>query len=103
MTLDCGRVVGKRTPIDGGARSTEGAARARRGAQGATRRAMRLIHGYRDLDPQDRGAAAAIGNFDGVHRGHRVLIEDARKAASAAGAPLGVITFEPHPLSLIHI
>lgn len=58
---------------------------------------MRLIHGYRDLAPEDRGASAAIGNFDGVHRGHQVLIDDARKARGASGAPLGVITFEPHP------
>lgn len=58
---------------------------------------MRLIHGFRDLAPEDRGASVAIGNFDGVHRGHQVLIDDARKAGRAAGAPLGVITFEPHP------
>ena len=58
---------------------------------------MRLIHGYRDLAPDDRGASAAIGNFDGVHLGHQVLIGDARKARASSGAPLGVITFEPHP------
>lgn len=58
---------------------------------------MRLIDGYRDLLPGDRGASAAIGNFDGVHRGHQVLIGDADKARRARGAPLGVITFEPHP------
>lgn len=58
---------------------------------------MRLIEGYRDLDPGDRGASAAIGNFDGVHRGHQVLIGDAERARKGTGAPLGVITFEPHP------
>jgi riboflavin kinase / FMN adenylyltransferase len=58
---------------------------------------MRLIEGYRGLKAGDRGASAAIGNFDGVHRGHQVLIGDAAKARSATGAPLGVITFEPHP------
>jgi riboflavin kinase/FMN adenylyltransferase len=58
---------------------------------------MRLIEGYRDLAPGDRGASAAIGNFDGVHRGHQVLIRDAASARRAADAPLGVITFEPHP------
>ena len=58
---------------------------------------MRRIEGYRDLAPEDRGASAAIGNFDGVHRGHQVLIGDADKARRATGAPLGVITFEPHP------
>jgi riboflavin kinase / FMN adenylyltransferase len=58
---------------------------------------MRRIEGYRDLAPEDRGSSAAIGNFDGVHRGHQVLIGDALKARAASGAPLGVITFEPHP------
>lgn len=56
---------------------------------------MRIIAGYQNLDPQDRGASVAIGNFDGVHRGHQVLIDDARKAAG--DAPVGVVTFEPHP------
>jgi riboflavin kinase/FMN adenylyltransferase len=58
---------------------------------------MRLIEGYRGLLAGDRGASAAIGNFDGVHRGHQVLIADAEKARGPTGAPLGVITFEPHP------
>lgn len=44
-----------------------------------------------------RGAAAAIGNFDGVHLGHLAVIDLARAAAQKAGAPLGVMTFEPHP------
>jgi riboflavin kinase/FMN adenylyltransferase len=44
--------------------------------------------------PQDaRGASAAIGNFDGVHLGHRAVIDRARRP----GAPLAVLTFEPHP------
>lgn len=56
---------------------------------------MRIITGYRGVDAAARGASAAIGNFDGVHRGHQALIDDAR--GSADGAPVGVITFEPHP------
>ena len=56
---------------------------------------MRIFGGYDGLEPALRGASAAIGNFDGVHRGHQVLIEDAR--AAARGAPVGVVTFEPHP------
>ena len=45
----------------------------------------------------DRGASAAIGNFDGVHLGHQAVIDVARAEARRLGAPLGVVTFEPHP------
>lgn len=41
-----------------------------------------------------RGASLAMGNFDGVHLGHRAVIDAAR---AACDAPLGVLTFEPHP------
>ena len=58
---------------------------------------MRIIRDTVFIDPADRGAAAAIGNFDGVHIGHRSVIDLTRKAAAAAGAPLGIMTFEPHP------
>ncbi|MDF1717575.1 MAG: bifunctional riboflavin kinase/FAD synthetase [Antarcticimicrobium sp.] len=56
---------------------------------------MRIIRDYQFVEAQDRGASAAIGNFDGVHIGHRSVIELARKAVP--DAPLGIITFEPHP------
>lgn len=58
---------------------------------------MQVIDGYRDLAPEQKGAAVAIGNFDGVHRGHRALIEAARAEAAAEDLPVGVMTFEPHP------
>ena len=44
-----------------------------------------------------RGAVAVLGNLDGVHRGHRVLIDAARALAEREGAPLAAVTFEPHP------
>ena len=56
---------------------------------------MRIIRDYQFIDPSDRGATAAIGNFDGVHLGHQSVIDLARSAAP--DAPLGVLTFEPHP------
>jgi riboflavin kinase/FMN adenylyltransferase len=52
---------------------------------------------WRDLPPAARGAALALGAFDGVHRGHRAVIAAAAAAARRLGAPLGVVTFEPHP------
>src|SRR6478752_7510953 len=39
----------------------------------------------------------AIGNFDGVHRGHRAVIGTAIERAKAAHRPAAVLTFEPHP------
>lgn len=58
---------------------------------------MRIVHGWKGLADADRGASIALGNFDGVHRGHQAVIALAAKAAQKTGAPLGVISFEPHP------
>jgi riboflavin kinase/FMN adenylyltransferase len=44
-----------------------------------------------------RGAVIAIGNFDGMHRGHRRLIELAREEAGQRGAVSAMLTFDPHP------
>lgn len=56
---------------------------------------MRVIRDPAYINPEDRGAAAAIGNFDGVHLGHQAVIDLTRSVAN--GAPLGIVTFEPHP------
>jgi riboflavin kinase/FMN adenylyltransferase len=61
---------------------------------------LRIIHGWKTLAPGDRGASVALGNFDGVHRGHQQVIACAAAAAKATGAPLAVITFDPHPRRL---
>jgi riboflavin kinase / FMN adenylyltransferase len=53
---------------------------------------MRIVRTTR-AEGRDRGASVAIGNFDGVHRGHQAVIAQAARP----GAPLGVVTFEPHP------
>lgn len=58
---------------------------------------MRIIRDYQFIEDQDRGASAAIGNFDGVHLGHQSVIDIARNAGREIGAPLGIMTFEPHP------
>jgi riboflavin kinase / FMN adenylyltransferase len=47
-----------------------------------------------------RGAALAMGNFDGLHRGHAALIAATREHARATGVPVAVLTFEPHPRSV---
>ncbi|MFA7434681.1 MAG: bifunctional riboflavin kinase/FMN adenylyltransferase, partial [Gemmobacter sp.] len=54
---------------------------------------MRIHQSWQDIDAGARGASVAMGNFDGVHLGHRAVIDLARRP----GLPLGVVTFEPHP------
>lgn len=54
---------------------------------------MRIIRDDQFIEDQDRGASVAIGNFDGVHRGHLSVIDLARRP----DMPLGILTFEPHP------
>lgn len=58
---------------------------------------MRIVHGWKGLEEAEKGASVALGNFDGVHRGHQRVIALAAKAALQLRAPLGVISFEPHP------
>ncbi|MEQ7156565.1 bifunctional riboflavin kinase/FAD synthetase [Brevundimonas aurifodinae] len=58
---------------------------------------IQIVHGWRDLPLDRRGAAAAVGAFDGVHRGHQAVIGAAREAAQRLSAPLAVVSFEPHP------
>ncbi len=60
---------------------------------------MRRHNDISNLNQSDRGAAVALGNFDGVHLGHQSVIALARAAAGELNALLGVITFEPHPRS----
>jgi riboflavin kinase/FMN adenylyltransferase len=54
---------------------------------------MQTITNWQGLDPALRGASVAMGNFDGVHLGHRSVIA----LAATQPAPLGIVTFEPHP------
>lgn len=58
---------------------------------------MQIIRDFQFVDDAHRGASAAIGNFDGLHRGHQYVIDIARAEADRLNAPLGVMTFEPHP------
>jgi riboflavin kinase/FMN adenylyltransferase len=58
--------------------------------------AFKVVHGWKHLAAADQGAAVALGNFDGVHLGHQAVIAEVGAAARKLGAPLGVISFEPH-------
>lgn len=59
---------------------------------------MEVFRDWRHLPETARGASVALGNFDGVHLGHRRVIGAARSARP--DAPLAVLTFEPHPREL---
>ena len=61
---------------------------------------MRIYRQAKSLLRQHRGAVIAVGNFDGVHRGHRTVIGEAGTIAASAGLPWGVLTFEPHPCAV---
>ncbi|BCU06717.1 bifunctional riboflavin kinase/FAD synthetase [Allochromatium tepidum] len=61
---------------------------------------MRLIRGLHNLRPADRGCVATIGNFDGVHLGHRAVFQRLLTRGRELGLPATVITFEPQPMEV---
>jgi riboflavin kinase/FMN adenylyltransferase len=58
---------------------------------------MRIQRHFQSVPDIYRGSVVAIGNFDGIHRGHQAVIDKARRLAQEFGAPLALMTFEPHP------
>jgi len=62
---------------------------------------MIVIYRLEDLAPEYPSPVATIGNFDGVHQGHQILIRDlVSRAAKINGTPV-VLTFHPHPLQVL--
>lgn len=59
---------------------------------------MRLIRGLAHLEPMRHGCVLTIGNFDGLHLGHRAVIEKLARKGEALGLPVVVLIFEPQPL-----
>lgn len=58
---------------------------------------MQLIRGLNGLRPEPRGSAVTIGNYDGVHLGHRQVLADLLRRARHDGLPSVVVVFEPTP------
>ncbi len=58
---------------------------------------MILVSGLDQVPAEARGAAIALGNFDGLHKGHEAVLAAARDAGAPLGAPLAAATFSPHP------
>jgi len=61
---------------------------------------MKIFKSLTEISTEAQNAVIAIGNFDGVHRGHQALIKKAKEVAKAQNLPVGVLTFEPHPRAL---
>lgn len=62
---------------------------------------MPIIRDLRLLPDSARGGAVAIGNFDGVHRGHLEIVRQLLDRARDVGGPALVFTFDPHPVRLL--
>jgi riboflavin kinase/FMN adenylyltransferase len=60
---------------------------------------MQLVQSGGAFPERYRGGVIAIGNFDGMHRGHQALIQSAVDEAQRRGSSCGLVTFEPHPRS----
>jgi riboflavin kinase/FMN adenylyltransferase len=58
---------------------------------------MDIVRSWREAPPDQKGAVLAIGNFDGVHRGHQAVLGVAKAIAAAEGRRTGAVIFEPHP------
>src|SRR5579871_2902326 len=58
---------------------------------------MRVLRHYQNPPPDAKGAVVALGNFDGVHRGHQALIAEAAHIAKETSRPLAALVFEPYP------
>ena len=62
---------------------------------------MKIFRGLGEVPAGYGPSVAAIGNFDGVHCGHRAILTDVCRRASAAEAKAVVVTFDPHPLRIL--
>jgi len=62
---------------------------------------LHRIDQFSDVPTVCRGGVVSIGNFDGVHRGHVMLVECMRSIARQLGGPAVAFTFDPHPVNLL--
>ncbi len=62
---------------------------------------MKILHGLEELSKPLERSILTIGNFDGVHLAHQQLLSQAGLFSAQTGAPVVVLTFDPHPLSIV--
>jgi riboflavin kinase/FMN adenylyltransferase len=63
---------------------------------------MKIFETLESLEKLEKGSALAIGNFDGVHLGHLDIIRAVKQAAANAGCSSSIMTFDPHPVAILH-
>ncbi len=63
---------------------------------------MQVLQTASQLAQLPAGCVVSIGNFDGVHIGHREILDTAREMAEQCSVPFVVMTFEPHPVAVLH-
>ena len=63
---------------------------------------MRIIEDHHGLSDLSKRMVLTIGNFDGVHRGHQAIITTARQIAREKQTEVAVMTFDPHPVAILH-
>lgn len=62
---------------------------------------MEIYHGLERVPDRMDAAVATIGNYDGIHLGHRAVLDTVRDDAKRVGGPSLVITFDPHPVAVV--
>lgn len=62
---------------------------------------MKIYNGYQTLPEPLPASVVAVGNFDGVHRGHRAILEQLKRRSQELSVPAVVLTFTPHPLKVL--
>ncbi|MEK6800192.1 MAG: bifunctional riboflavin kinase/FAD synthetase [Planctomycetota bacterium] len=62
---------------------------------------MQVYRGIQTVNPPLDGSVLTVGNFDGLHRAHRRLLSEAQRLAGSLGSKVVVLTFEPHPLTVV--
>ena len=63
---------------------------------------MKVLTARADFAQARKGCVLTIGNFDGVHVGHQEILRTARQLAEDSGTEMAVMTFEPHPVAVLH-
>ncbi|MDL2230412.1 FAD synthetase family protein [Alistipes sp. OttesenSCG-928-L06] len=63
---------------------------------------MRVFHDLSEIKGQIRNGAVTVGSFDGVHAGHRVILDKLRETARQNDGESVVVTFSPHPRQVLH-